>query len=245
VRLSPLGTPATNWPIVPDPDDTWVGSIWGNKKITRRKPAPAPLCPLQIPHVLIWNRNLFAAVSRRRLAAASAMARTPWMKRWQEISNGTSGFRFKTQAFQFPVKPYWYIQIVFWTFYASVTTANGFARKRARTEAARRQYIRAYCEQTYTHYWHKGHTILRQTTCWCEPGQRLHHELDGVRFPAEEKIISSTGWGQPGLLYNGNRALFPRGLSVGRDNHSSQFSTEIKNGGAIPPLLHICSWRGA
>jgi hypothetical protein len=30
VRRSPLGTSATNWPIVPAPDDRWVWSIWWN-----------------------------------------------------------------------------------------------------------------------------------------------------------------------------------------------------------------------
>jgi hypothetical protein len=28
VRLSPLGTSATNWPIIPAPDDRWVWSMW-------------------------------------------------------------------------------------------------------------------------------------------------------------------------------------------------------------------------
>jgi hypothetical protein len=27
--LSPLGTPATNWPIVPAPDDRW--SVWSSR----------------------------------------------------------------------------------------------------------------------------------------------------------------------------------------------------------------------
>jgi hypothetical protein len=31
VRLSPLGTPATNWPILPAPDVRWVWSIWWNE----------------------------------------------------------------------------------------------------------------------------------------------------------------------------------------------------------------------
>jgi hypothetical protein len=31
VRLSPLGTSATNWAIVPAPNDRWVWSIWWNK----------------------------------------------------------------------------------------------------------------------------------------------------------------------------------------------------------------------
>jgi hypothetical protein len=40
----------------------------GNRS-TRRKPAPAPLCPPQIPHKLTWARTRAAAVGRRRLTA--------------------------------------------------------------------------------------------------------------------------------------------------------------------------------
>jgi hypothetical protein len=39
----------------------------GNQS-TRRKPAPVPLCPPQIPHDLIWARARTAAVGSRRLA---------------------------------------------------------------------------------------------------------------------------------------------------------------------------------
>jgi hypothetical protein len=49
VRLSPLGTSAT-----------------GNRS-TRRKPAPVPLCPPQIPHDLTWARTRAAADRSRRL----------------------------------------------------------------------------------------------------------------------------------------------------------------------------------
>jgi hypothetical protein len=31
MRLSPLGRSATNWPIVPAPDDRWIWSIWWNE----------------------------------------------------------------------------------------------------------------------------------------------------------------------------------------------------------------------
>jgi hypothetical protein len=64
VRLSPLGTSVTNWPIVPAPDggddDDECGTI-GGIRIARRnrsnqgKPAPAPLCLLQIPRDLGSN----------------------------------------------------------------------------------------------------------------------------------------------------------------------------------------------
>jgi hypothetical protein len=55
VQLGPLGTEATNRPIVPalgDYDDGEIGGMRigkGNRR-TRRKPAPVPLCSPQIPH---------------------------------------------------------------------------------------------------------------------------------------------------------------------------------------------------
>jgi hypothetical protein len=57
VQLGPLGTAATNRPIVPAPgdyDDGETGRMMigkGNRS-TRRKPVPVPLCPLQTPHAL-------------------------------------------------------------------------------------------------------------------------------------------------------------------------------------------------
>jgi hypothetical protein len=57
VGLSPLGTPATIWPIVltPDEDDDKLGEfgvigIGKENQNTRRILAPAPLCPPQIPY---------------------------------------------------------------------------------------------------------------------------------------------------------------------------------------------------
>jgi hypothetical protein len=41
---------------------------------TRRKPAPLPLCPPQIPHDLTWYRTRAIAVGSQRLTAW-AMAR--------------------------------------------------------------------------------------------------------------------------------------------------------------------------
>jgi hypothetical protein len=57
VQLGPLGTAATNRPIVPTPGDYDDGEIGGvmigrGNRSTRRKPAPVPLCPPQIPHAL-------------------------------------------------------------------------------------------------------------------------------------------------------------------------------------------------
>jgi hypothetical protein len=52
--LGPLGTAATNRPIVPalgDYDDGEMGGMIGRgNRSTRRKPAPVPLCPPQTPH---------------------------------------------------------------------------------------------------------------------------------------------------------------------------------------------------
>jgi hypothetical protein len=71
VQLGPLGTSATCWPIVPAPADydgefceMWIGS--GNRS-TRRKPAPALLCPTQIPLDQTRARTRAAAVESQRL----------------------------------------------------------------------------------------------------------------------------------------------------------------------------------
>jgi hypothetical protein len=56
VHLGPLDTAATNRPIMPAPGDYDDGEIGGiligrGNRSARRKPAPMPLCPPQIPHV--------------------------------------------------------------------------------------------------------------------------------------------------------------------------------------------------
>jgi hypothetical protein len=55
VQLGPLGTMATNRPIVPAPGDYDDGEIGGmmigrGNRSTRRKPVPVTLCPPQTPH---------------------------------------------------------------------------------------------------------------------------------------------------------------------------------------------------
>jgi hypothetical protein len=81
VGLSPLGTAATSGllykPQMIDEGD--CGAIGGMKigrenRSTRRKPAPAPLCPPQIPHDQTRARTRAAAVGSQRLTAW-AMAR--------------------------------------------------------------------------------------------------------------------------------------------------------------------------
>jgi hypothetical protein len=76
VRLSPLGTAATTGLLYQARmiDDGDCGAIGGMKidrghRSTRRKPAPAPLCPPQIPHDQNRARTRAAAVGSRRLTA--------------------------------------------------------------------------------------------------------------------------------------------------------------------------------
>jgi hypothetical protein len=73
VRLSPLGTAATVWPIEPAPDDDDDCGVIGGMRIdrgnrsTRRKPASVPLRTLKIPHDLTRGRTRAAVVGSRRL----------------------------------------------------------------------------------------------------------------------------------------------------------------------------------
>jgi hypothetical protein len=75
VQMGPLGTSATERPIVPaagDYDDN--GEIGGMKigrgiRSTQRKPAPAPLCQPQIPLDQTRARTRAAAVGSQRLTA--------------------------------------------------------------------------------------------------------------------------------------------------------------------------------
>jgi hypothetical protein len=72
IHLSPLGTAATNRPIVPTPDDydgEFGGMIVRGNRSTRRKPTPIPLCPPQIPHAFGRARTRAAAVGSQRLTA--------------------------------------------------------------------------------------------------------------------------------------------------------------------------------
>jgi hypothetical protein len=72
VQLGPLGTTATNRPIVPargDYDDGEIdGMIGRGNRSTRRKPALVLLCPPQTPHAA-RKRTRAAAVGNQRLAA--------------------------------------------------------------------------------------------------------------------------------------------------------------------------------
>jgi hypothetical protein len=93
VGLSPLGTAATSGllykPQMIDEDE--CGAIGGMKigrghRSTRRKPAPAPLYPPQIPHDQTLARTRAAAVGSKRLTAW-AMARPTYYKIQISINN--------------------------------------------------------------------------------------------------------------------------------------------------------------
>jgi hypothetical protein len=72
VQLGPLGTAATNRPIVPAPGNYDVeefgGMIDRGNLSTRRKPARLPLCPPQTPHAA-RTRTWVTAVGSQRLTA--------------------------------------------------------------------------------------------------------------------------------------------------------------------------------
>jgi hypothetical protein len=72
-QLSPLGTAATNSPIMPAPGDydddgEFGGMISRETRSTRRKPVPVPLCLPQTPHA-VRTRTRAAAVGSQRLTA--------------------------------------------------------------------------------------------------------------------------------------------------------------------------------
>jgi hypothetical protein len=77
LRLSPLGSSATLWPVVPAPHDRWLGWLWSNRWNTNWQGKPkysektchSSTLSSQIAHDLIrvWTRA--AAVGSRRLIA--------------------------------------------------------------------------------------------------------------------------------------------------------------------------------
>jgi hypothetical protein len=68
-QLGPLSTAATDWPIVPAPGDYGDGEFGRGNRSTRRKHAPAPLCPPQMPLDQTRDRSRAAAVGSQRLTA--------------------------------------------------------------------------------------------------------------------------------------------------------------------------------
>jgi hypothetical protein len=73
VQLGPLGTVATNRPVMPalgDYDDAEIGGmiIGRGNRSTWRKPAPVPLCPPETPHAAQMQTRT-AAVGSQPLTA--------------------------------------------------------------------------------------------------------------------------------------------------------------------------------
>jgi hypothetical protein len=106
IQLDPLGTAATDWAAPGDYDDGEFGGmkIGRGNRSTRGKPAPAPLCPPQIPLDQTRARTRAAAVGSQRLTAW-AMARTkreqggtriPLEVRREEKRNLWNGLREET-----------------------------------------------------------------------------------------------------------------------------------------------------
>jgi hypothetical protein len=107
VGLSPLGTAATSGllykPQMIDEGD--CGAIGGMKigrgnRSIRRKPAPAPLCPPQIPHDQTRARTRAAAVGSQRLTAW-AMARSFSSSYCSHYIFHTISGHFSTRYFHF------------------------------------------------------------------------------------------------------------------------------------------------
>jgi hypothetical protein len=72
--MGAVGTSATGWPIVPVPADYDDGEFGGMKigrgsRSKRGKPAPAQVCPPQIPLDQTRARTRAAAVGSQRLTA--------------------------------------------------------------------------------------------------------------------------------------------------------------------------------
>jgi hypothetical protein len=104
-KLGPLGTSASNWPIVPASGVCEDGEFGGIKigrgnGSTRRKPAPAPLCPPQIPLDQTRTRTRAAAVGSQRLTAW-AMAR-PSLLNCAVRNSGPSGLRTIALTYRLP-----------------------------------------------------------------------------------------------------------------------------------------------
>jgi hypothetical protein len=90
VRQSTPATSPTNFPITPARTTNENGPFGGmrndkQRRSTRRKLVPVPICPPQTPHYLTWDRTRDVAVGSRQLTVC-AMARptfnlTSWHKK--------------------------------------------------------------------------------------------------------------------------------------------------------------------
>jgi hypothetical protein len=90
LRLSTLGTSATNWSVVPTANDRrWVWSSrwnenWQGKPKYREKPIPVPLCPPQMLCHLTWDRILGRGGGKRTTARLSCGTACLWS--WMHVS---------------------------------------------------------------------------------------------------------------------------------------------------------------
>jgi hypothetical protein len=96
VQLGPLGTAATNMPIVPATGDYDDGDFGGTiidrgNWSSRRKPAPVPLCPTRTPHAARTPTRAAAVGSQRltlRIYGFSDFVHRPDSKEF-EVKNTT------------------------------------------------------------------------------------------------------------------------------------------------------------
>jgi hypothetical protein len=77
VRLESTWYCGHYWPIVPAPDDSDCGAVGGmnigrGNRSSRRKPAPVPLRPPQIPHDQTQARTRASVVASQRLSSLSS-----------------------------------------------------------------------------------------------------------------------------------------------------------------------------
>jgi hypothetical protein len=127
--------PATYWPILPAPDDCEDGEFGGmngrGNRSTRRKPAPSPLCPPQIPlnQTRDWTRA--AAVGSQRWCGqcadlinalfSSQHGRTSWSfpisDKFSAICEHVSLFAYASLGQGTVVVPCWQPSINFHTSY--------------------------------------------------------------------------------------------------------------------------------
>jgi hypothetical protein len=92
----------------------------------------------------------------------------------------------------------------------------------------------------------------RDSSVGIETGYVLDGRRVGIQVPVGSRFVSSPQrldrlWGPSSLLFNGHQGIFsPGGRTTGREaDHLPPSSAEVKNDGAIPPLRHMPSWRGA
>jgi hypothetical protein len=152
VRLSPLGTAATTWPLyqLQMVDDDVCGAIGGmkigrGKLSTRRKPALMPLCPPEIPHELNRARTWTAAVGSRGITAwATAQPRLEriWRDYICRFSNKSDNYDDYNNTTQCDItKP--------------EASCNSPSLACGLLQAVQRNSMRRQCKQTRNSHWNQ------------------------------------------------------------------------------------------